>query len=198
MPPSSTTGIDSGSAPRNRIVGHSRPRHRGVARHVARVAMKCTATIISSAISSPGTTPPRNSAPTEAPETRRVDHHRDRRRDDRPDASALATTTAPAKPRVYSGFFSICLIVTRPGPAASAMALPLMPEKITLTQDVDLRQPAAQAADEDAAEVEQALADRAGVHHVGREDEQRHRQQHVAVVQAVAAPARRPGPGPAP
>jgi hypothetical protein len=47
---------------------------------------------------------------------------------------ALATTTAPAKPRVYSGFFSICLMVTRPGPAASAIALPLMPEKITLTR----------------------------------------------------------------
>ena len=47
---------------------------------------------------------------------------------------ALATTTAPAKPREYSGFFSICLMVTKPGPAASAMALPLMPEKITLTK----------------------------------------------------------------
>ena len=47
---------------------------------------------------------------------------------------ALATTTAPAKPREYSGFFSICRIVTSPGPAASAMALPLMPEKITLTR----------------------------------------------------------------
>ena len=47
---------------------------------------------------------------------------------------ALATTTAPAKPGVYSGFFSICRMVTRPGPAASAMALPLMPEKITLTR----------------------------------------------------------------
>ena len=47
---------------------------------------------------------------------------------------ALATTTAPAKPRVYSGFLSIWRIVTRPGPAASAIALPLMPEKITLTR----------------------------------------------------------------
>ena len=47
---------------------------------------------------------------------------------------ALATTTAPAKPREYSGFFSICRMVTRPGPAASAMALPLMPEKMTLTK----------------------------------------------------------------
>ena len=47
---------------------------------------------------------------------------------------ALATTTAAAKPRGYSGFFSIWRIVTRPGPAASAIALPLIPEKITLTK----------------------------------------------------------------
>ena len=46
---------------------------------------------------------------------------------------ALAITTAPAKPGVYSGFFSISRMVTKPGPAASAIALPLMPEKITLT-----------------------------------------------------------------
>ena len=47
---------------------------------------------------------------------------------------ALATTTAPAKPGVYPGLLSICRMVTRPGPAASASALPLMPEKITLTR----------------------------------------------------------------
>ena len=47
---------------------------------------------------------------------------------------ALATTTAPAKPGVYSGFLSIWRMVTSPGPAASAIALPLMPEKITLTK----------------------------------------------------------------
>ena len=47
---------------------------------------------------------------------------------------ALATTTAPAKPGVYSGFFSICRMVTKPGPAASAIALPLMPENTTLTR----------------------------------------------------------------
>jgi hypothetical protein len=47
---------------------------------------------------------------------------------------ALATTTAPAKPGEYSGFFSICLMVTSPGPAASAIALPLIPENTTLTR----------------------------------------------------------------
>ena len=98
---------------------------------------------------------------------------------------ALATTTAPAKPGEYSGFLSICLIVTRPGPAASAMALPLMPENTTLTRMSTWASPPRKPPDEDAAEVEDAFADGAGVHQVGRQDEQRHRQQHVAVVQAV-------------
>ena len=48
--------------------------------------------------------------------------------------TVAAETTAPAKPGEYSGFLSIWRMVTRPGPAASAMALPLMPEKITLTK----------------------------------------------------------------
>ena len=54
---------------------------------------------------------------------------------------ALATTTAPAKPREYSGRLSIWRMVTRPGPAASAMALPLMPENTTLTSTLTWARP---------------------------------------------------------
>ena len=43
-------------------------------------------------------------------------------------------------------------------------------------QDVDVRQPAAQAPDQDAAEVENARAHGAGIHEVGGEDEHRHGQ----------------------
>ena len=78
---------------------------------------------------------------------------------------ALATTTAPAKPRVYSGFLSIWRMVTSPGPAASALALPLMPEKIPRTQ---------------------ISPDGAGKHDVSGKDKKRNRQQEVYVVQAIA------------
>ena len=40
---------------------------------------------------------------------------------------------APANSGVNRFFSVIMRIDTKPGPAASAMALPLMPEKITLT-----------------------------------------------------------------
>ena len=62
-------GIDSGSAPLNKMLGHSRigtGSSRGMLR---RVAITCTTTIISTAIKKPGTTPPKNSAPTDAPDT---------------------------------------------------------------------------------------------------------------------------------
>ena len=46
-------------------------------------------------------------------------------------------------------------------------------------------EPTAQAPDEDEAEAQQPIGEAAGVHQVGREDEQGHREQHVAAVEAV-------------
>ncbi len=70
MPPSSTIGIDSGSAPRNSTCGHSRSGTGASRGMLRRTAMTCTTAIISRAISTPGITPPRNNAPTDAPDTR--------------------------------------------------------------------------------------------------------------------------------
>ena len=111
---------------------------------------------------------------------------------------ALATTTAPAKPGEYSGFFSICLMLTRPGPAASAMALPLMPEKMTPDQDIDLREAARQAADQNAAEIEETIADRAGVHQVGGKNEERHPPAAHSCYRDRSGSGRRPNRHPAP
>ena len=51
--------------------------------------------------------------------------------------------------------------------------------------DVDVPEAAAKASHEHEAELQQPVGEAAGVHQVGGEDEQRHRQQHVAVEEAV-------------
>ena len=114
----------------------------------------------------------------------RVDHHRDRRRDDRPDASpghhhrgGEAAAVLPLLQHLRS--------TSLPGPAASAMALPLMPEKMTLTRMSTCASPPRRRPTRMRQKSKMRSLSGAGVHHVGGEDEQRHRQQHVAVVQAV-------------
>ena len=82
-----------------------------------------------------------------------------------------------------SGVIIVCIIL--PVPAASAMAEPDMPAKMTLCSDVDLRQAAPEAADHGVAEVEQPLGHGADVHELGGEDEQRHREDDVVRVHAV-------------
>ena len=51
--------------------------------------------------------------------------------------------------------------------------------------DVDVAKATAKTADQDEAELQQPIGQAADVHQVGGEDEQRDREQHVAVEQAV-------------
>ena len=76
-------------------------------------------------------------------------------------------------------------MITLPMPTASAMAEPGHAGEDDVGHDVDVAEAAAEAADQHEAELEQPVGQAAGVHEVGGEDEQRHRQQHVAVEQAV-------------
>ena len=51
--------------------------------------------------------------------------------------------------------------------------------------DVDVAQPAAEAADHGDTEVQQSVRDRDGVHDIGRDDKQRHAEQHEALENAL-------------
>ena len=78
----------------------------------------------------------------------------------------------------------ICCIIL-PVPAASAMAEPDMPAKMIDLHDVDVRQAAAETADDGVAEAQQPVGHRADVHQLGREDEQRHGEDDVVGIHAV-------------
>ncbi len=73
----------------------------------------------------------------------------------------------------------------RPGPEASATALPLMPEKTRFDTTLTCARPPRKLPDHGRAEAEQALEHAGRVHHVGDEDEQRHGEQQVVIVEPV-------------
>ncbi len=86
----------------------------------------------------------------------RVEHHRDRRRDDRPDDGGDGGQRRGIARRDTCRRAVIMFCIILPVPAASAMAEPDMPAKMMRLQDVDLREAAAEAADEGVAEVSAA------------------------------------------
>ena len=63
----------------------------------------------------------------------------------------------------------------------SASAAPLIPEKIRLANDVDLRESARDAADERVGKPEDPLRDARLVHQIADEDEHRHRDERKGV-----------------
>ena len=100
--------------------------------------------------------------------------------------TAVAAVSAAAKLGGVAGRRAVIIFcISLPLPAASAIAEPDMPAKMIALHDVDLGEAAAEAADERVAEVEQPLGHAARVHDLGREDEERHREQDVARVHAV-------------
>ena len=114
----------------------------------------------------------------------RVEHHRDRRRDDRADGRGGRRDRGRVSRRIVA-------VARHQADDDLADARRVRDRrtghagKDQVGDDVDVAEPAAEAADDRHAELEQALADRAGVHDVGGGDEQRHREQHEAVVEAL-------------
>ena len=114
----------------------------------------------------------------------RIQNQRDRRRDDRTDGRGCSSDRSGIGRRV---------------PAVLGHHLDDQPAQAHRIRDgrprhagkddgrdhVDVTEPAAKAPDQGIAEAEQAVAQRAHVHDLGGQDEQRDRQQRVAVVQAL-------------
>ena len=69
-------------------------------------------------------------------------------------------------------------------PAASATADPDISRKDQRGDDVDVAETATKSADQRDTELQQPVADGAGVHDVGGNDEERHRQQDKALVES--------------
>ena len=119
----------------------------------------------------------------------RVDDHRNRRRNDRADDGRRRGDRAGVGDRILpvAGHHA-------DDDAADADGVGDRRSRHAGEDDVrhhvDVPEPAAEAADEHEAELQQPVGEAAGVHQVGGEDEQRHRQQHVAVEQAVQQSAR--------
>ena len=114
-----------------------------------------------------------------------VDHHRYGRRDDRPQRRAGHHHRAGKATRVL-GLLEHLANRHQAGTGSVGDRAAAHAREDHADQDVDLCQSAAHAADQDAAEIKQAFAHGTGVHDVGRKNEQRDGQQHIAVVQAVA------------
>ena len=111
---------------------------------------------------------------------------RDRRRDDRPEDRHRRRQ----RRRVLGAVAVACCIIRimiAPGPAASASAEPLIPEKNVIVEDVGVAEAAAKAADELRREAQQHLGQRAAGHELGGQDEERHRHQreHVDAAEEV-------------
>ena len=115
----------------------------------------------------------------------RVEDHRDRGRHQRPERGRDRPRSR-RRSRADSAPSRIIMRATiRPGPEASATALPLMPEKIRLETTLTCASPPRKSSDHRRAEGQQPLDHAARVHDVGDEDEQRHRDQQIAVVEPV-------------
>ena len=114
----------------------------------------------------------------------RVEHHRDRGRDDRADHRRDGRHRRRVARRVaaVAGHHDLHH-AARAGRIGDGRARHAGEDDAL--QDVDLREPAAEAADERVAEGHQPVGHAADVHELGREDEQRHREDDVVRVHAV-------------
>ena len=114
----------------------------------------------------------------------RVEHHRDRRRDDRPDHRRCRRDGRRVAHRIA--------VVARHHVDADAPGRGEVGDRRArhageddALHDVDVAEAAAEPADQHVAEAQQLVGHLADVHQLGREQEQRHREQDVAVVEAV-------------
>ena len=115
----------------------------------------------------------------------RVQHHRDRRRDDRADGRGRRGDRGRITARIAVALgHHLDDDLADTGSVGHGRARHAGEDQAR--DDVDMAQPALEAAHHANAETQQPLADGAGIHDVGRDDEQRHCQQHEAVVQAIA------------
>ena len=184
MPPSRITGISSAGSAVQVIHGHSRSgigastgivvavRLDGVDRHLGERHQQA-----------------RNDAAEEQVADRgvrdqRIEHHRDRRRDDRPDHRRRRRDRRRIAHRIA--------VVARHHVDADAPGAGEVGDRRArhageddALRDVDVAEAAAEAPDQHVAEAQQVVGHLADVHQLGGEQEQRHREQHVAVVQAV-------------
>jgi hypothetical protein len=149
-------------------------------------AMTCTTAIISSGHHHAWHHARQKQGADRRARDQRINDHRDRGRDHGPQRGADATTTARSEAAAVFGFAQHLANGHQAGAGGIGDRAAAHAREDDADQNVHLRQAAAHAADQDAAEIKDAFADRPRVHDVGGKHEQRHRQQHVAVVQAIA------------
>ena len=114
----------------------------------------------------------------------RVKHHRNRRRNDRPDDRGRGGDRAGIGDRI-----AVVLGHHADDDAADADGVGDRRARHTgendIRHDIHVAEAAAKTADQNEAELQKPVSERADVHQIGRQDEQRHRKQDVAVEQPV-------------